>query len=61
VPTKGEVIGAGDIGYTTGRAVMRTRGADGKLTERHTEYITVSKPQADAGWKVIFDSGSTLR
>jgi len=59
-PRKGEVIGAGDVGYTTGRAVMRTRGADGKLTERQTEYITVWKKQADGRWKVIFDTGSTL-
>jgi len=59
-PRKGEVIGAGDVGYTTGRAVMRARGADGKLTERQTEYLTVWKKQADGSWKVIFDAGSTL-
>jgi ketosteroid isomerase-like protein len=54
------VIGAGDVGYTTGRAVMRARNADGKVTERQTEYITVWKKQADGSWKVIFDAGSTL-
>jgi ketosteroid isomerase-like protein len=59
-PTKGEVIGAGDIGYTTGRAVLRARGADGKVSERHTQYITVWKKQGDGSWKVIFDTGSTL-
>jgi ketosteroid isomerase-like protein len=59
-PTKGEVIGAGDIGYTTGRAVIRAPGRDGKVTERHTEYVTVWKKQADGSWKVIFDTGSTL-
>lgn len=59
-PTKGEVIGAGDIGHTTGRAVRRARGADGTVSERHTQYITVWKRQADGSWKVIFDTGSTL-
>jgi ketosteroid isomerase-like protein len=59
-PTKGEVIGAADVGYTTGRAVMRARGADGKVTERHTQYITVWKKQGDGSWKVIFDTGPTL-
>jgi ketosteroid isomerase-like protein len=53
------VIGAGDIGYTTEHAVMRTGGADGRTTERHTQYITVWKKQADGSWKVIFDIGST--
>jgi ketosteroid isomerase-like protein len=59
-PTKAEVIGAGDLGFTTGRAVSQTRGADGKLTERRSEYLTVWKKQPDGGWKVIFDTGSTL-
>lgn len=60
-PTKGEVIGAGDLGYTTGRSVFRTKGADGKTTERLGQYVTVWKKQADGSWKVIYDTGSTIR
>jgi ketosteroid isomerase-like protein len=59
-PIKGEVVGAGDVGYTTGRSVFRSKGADGKMTERRGEYITVWKKQADGSWKVVFDTGSTL-
>jgi ketosteroid isomerase-like protein len=33
-PTKGEVIGAGDLGYTTGRSIFRSKGADGKARGR---------------------------
>lgn len=60
VPIKGEVIGAGDVGYTTGRSVFRQKEADGKMTERHGQYITVWRKQADGSWKAVFDSGSLL-
>jgi ketosteroid isomerase-like protein len=59
-PTKGEVIGAGDLGYTIGRSVFRRKAADGTVTERHGQYVTVWKKEADGSWKVIFDTGSTL-
>ena len=59
-PMKGEVIGAGDVGYTTGRSVFRQKGADGKVTERRGQYVTIWKKQADGSWKVVFDTGSNL-
>jgi len=59
-PTKGEVIGAGDLGYTTGQSVFRSNGADGAVTERAGEYLTVWRKQRDGSWKVVFDTGSTL-
>lgn len=59
-PTKGEVIGAGDVGYTTGTSLLKGRGPDGKMVERRGEYLTVWRKQKDGSWKVIFDTGSTL-
>ena len=59
-PTRGEVIGAGDLGYTTGRSLFRGKGPDGKSVERPGEYLTVWRKQRDGSWKVIFDTGSTL-
>jgi len=59
-PTKAEVVGAGDVGYTTGTSVFRGRGPDGKPAERRGQYITVWRKQADGSWKVVFDTGSTL-
>jgi ketosteroid isomerase-like protein len=59
-PVKGEVIGAGDVGYTTGRSVFRQKGTDGKVTERRGQYVTVWRKQADGSWKAVFDTGSTL-
>jgi ketosteroid isomerase-like protein len=59
-PTRGEVVGAGDLGYTTGRSVFRGKGSNGVVTERKGEYLTVWRKQRDGTWKVIFDTGSTL-
>jgi ketosteroid isomerase-like protein len=59
-PARGEVVGAGDLGYTTGRSLFRGKGADGKMVERRGEYLTVWRKQRDGSWKVIFDTGSTL-
>jgi ketosteroid isomerase-like protein len=59
-PLKGEVVGAGDVGYTTGRSVLRQKGADGKVTERRGQYITIWRKQPDGAWKVVFDTGSSL-
>ncbi|HUR35675.1 MAG TPA: DUF4440 domain-containing protein [Vicinamibacterales bacterium] len=59
-PTRGEVVGAGDLGYTTGRSVFRAKGPNGAVTERRGEYLTVWRKQRDGSWKVIFDTGSTL-
>jgi len=59
-PTKGEVVGAGDLGYTTGRSLLRGKTPDGKMVERRGYYLTVWRKQKDGSWKVIFDTGSTL-
>lgn len=59
-PLRGEVIGAGDVGYTVGRSLFRETAADGKVTERRGEYLTVWRHQADGSWKVVFDTGSSL-
>ena len=59
-PTHGEVIGAGDVGFTTGTALLKGTRPDGTPVERRSEYLTIWKKQKDGSWKVIFDTGSTL-
>ena len=59
-PTKGEVIASGDVGYTTGRSVFRTKAKDGTTTERLGVYLTVWRKQPDGSWKAVFDTGSSL-
>jgi ketosteroid isomerase-like protein len=59
-PTRAQVIGAGDVGVTTGSAVYQSKRPDGTVEERHSEYLTVWRKQKDGSWKVIFDTGSTV-
>ena len=59
-PMKGEVIGAGDVGYTIGRSLFRQKASNGSTIERGGQYLTVWRKQPDGSWKVVFDTGSTL-
>ena len=59
-PTHGEVIGAGDLGYTVGNATFTGKNAAGVTVERHSTYLTVWRKQRDGRWMVVFDTGSTL-
>jgi len=59
-PTAGQVIGAGDVGYTTGTSLLRGKRPDGTTVERRGEYLTVWMKQEDGSWRVVFDTGSTL-
>jgi ketosteroid isomerase-like protein len=59
-PTSAAVIGAGDLGYSTGSSVLKGKDAKGALVERRGEYLTVWRKQADGAWRVVFDTGSTL-
>ncbi len=59
-PSAGQVIGAGDLGFTTGQSVLRDTDASGRAVERRGEYLTVWRRQPDGSWKVVYDTGSTL-
>lgn len=59
-PTRAGVVGAGDLGFSTGRSVFRAKDASGGPVERLGEYLTVWRKQQDGSWRVVFDTGSTL-
>jgi ketosteroid isomerase-like protein len=72
-PTKGEVIGGGDLGYTVGTWELRApikpaanvaNGSNGASTGpagvTRGNYLTVWKKQADGAWQAVFDTGSTF-
>lgn len=63
-PTKGEVIGAGDLGYTVGtwelRAPVGNGGTSVQVGVTRGNYLTVWKKQADGAWQAVFDTGSTF-
>jgi ketosteroid isomerase-like protein len=59
-PTKAEVLGGGDIGYSIGTSMYRGIGANKESVESRAEYIAVWRKQRDGSWKIVFDVASTL-
>jgi ketosteroid isomerase-like protein len=60
-PTKGEILGQGDLGYTVGSWELRGLPAGGQPAVTRGNYLTVWRKQADGAWRVVFDTGSTLK
>ena len=61
IPTHGEILGAGDLGYTVGTSAYRTVAAGGQATIRRGQYLTVWRKQADGAWLIVYDTGSTFK
>jgi uncharacterized protein (TIGR02246 family) len=59
-PTKAEVLGAGDLGYSVGTSEYRTAAAGGQTTVRRGNYLTVWRKRADDAWRVVYDTGSNF-
>lgn len=57
-PTRAEVIGGGDLGYTVGRYKLTAKDEEGKEVHRTGSYLTTWRKQADGSWKVVADVGS---
>lgn len=57
-PVAGDVAASGDLGYTWGRFVATTRGADGEARISHGKYTSIWKRQADGAWKFVLDTGN---
>ena len=56
-PEYADVSRAGDLGYTSGPAVL-TDQSPARKPPRHGTYFTIWRKQADATWKVVLDAGS---
>ena len=65
-PTKAEILGHGDLGYTVGSWERRAApapagGAQAPATAvTRGNYLTVWKKQADGAWRIVFDTGSSF-
>jgi uncharacterized protein (TIGR02246 family) len=59
-PTKAEVLGAGDLGYSVGTSEFRST-AGSQATVRRGNYLTVWRKQVDGAWRVVYDTGSTFK
>jgi ketosteroid isomerase-like protein len=58
-PVKAEMAGSGDMGYTYGNYVLRSKDKDGKIVARYGKYTSIWKKQKDGSWKVALDMGNS--
>jgi len=58
-PVKADMAASGDLGYTYGNYVFRSKGNDGKVAIHHGKYMSIWKKQKDGSWKVVADMGNS--
>jgi ketosteroid isomerase-like protein len=58
-PVKAEMAGSGDMGYTYGNYVLRSKDKGGKIVARYGKYTSIWKKQKDGSWKVALDMGNS--
>jgi ketosteroid isomerase-like protein len=57
-PNKAEAAASGDLGYTLGTYVLRSKDKDGAPITRYGKYCSVWKKQPDGNWKWVVDVGT---
>lgn len=57
-PQGGQMGPAGDMGFTWGHYVGRSKDKDGKPVTESGRYMTIWKRQADGTWKVAMDASN---
>jgi ketosteroid isomerase-like protein len=58
-PVKADMAASGDLGYTYGNFIFKSKDKDGKIVPRYGKYMSVWKRQKDGSWKVVVDMGNT--
>jgi ketosteroid isomerase-like protein len=58
-PVKAEMAGSGDLGYTYGNYVLKSKDKEGKLVTEYGKYTSIWKKQKDGSWKVVVDMGNS--
>jgi len=58
-PVRADLAASGDLGYTYGNYVFKTKDSNGKPVSYYGKYATVWKKQKDGSWKVAFDMGNS--
>lgn len=57
-PLRAEVATSGDLGYTFGGWILKTKTKARHDTTMYGNYITIWQKQADGSWKYVFDGGN---
>jgi ketosteroid isomerase-like protein len=58
-PVKADMAASGDLGYTYGNYVFKSKDKDGKLVTYYGKYTSIWKKQKDGSWKVVVDMGNS--
>ena len=58
-PVKADMAGSGDLGYTYGNYVFKSKNKEGKIVANYGKYMSVWKKQKDGSWKVVVNMGNS--
>ena len=58
-PVKAEMSASGDLGYTYGNYVLKSKNKEGKIVPNYGKYMSIWKKQKDGSWKVVADMGNS--
>ena len=57
-PVHADMAASGDLGYTYGNYVTKSKDKDGKPVTQYGKYMSVWRKQKDGTWKVVADMGN---
>jgi ketosteroid isomerase-like protein len=58
-PIHGDMAASGDLGYTYGNYIFKSKDKEGKVVPHYGKYMSVWKKQKDGSWKVVVDMGNS--
>jgi len=58
-PVKADMAASGDLGYTYGNYIFKSKNKDGQIVSHYGKYMSVWKKQKDGSWKVVVDMGNS--
>ena len=58
-PVKADMAASGDLGYTYGNYVFKSKDKEGKPVIYYGKYTSIWKKQKDGSWKVVVDMGNS--
>jgi len=58
-PVHADMATSGDLGFTYGNYVFKSKDKDGKIVASYGKYVSVWKKQNDGSWKVAVDMGNS--
>jgi ketosteroid isomerase-like protein len=58
-PVKADMAASGDLGYTYGNYVFKSKDKEGKPVTHYGKYVSIWRKQKDGSWKVVVDMGNS--